>query len=411
MNRRDFLSVSMMLLAPPTDERVSREIFFHSPGKGTAVLGYAFYTQASGSDLLSLEEHWSRSDTIDVAYVRTSPDNGDTWSLATERKTGEKRPEGMLRRHLRCGYADPFSRRFLQFWVEGILPTDDPLEGMRQWNVYYSVDGEGSYQVIQHGREFNASHPLPGIYTGKNCVMLGDMPCLPITLKDGSILLPVQTTPLGPDGKLYNPTGGYTYTDVTILHGRWKGERLEWKMADPVKGDPEKCTRGMDEGTLETLADGRLILVMRGSNARKTALPGYRWVSYSRDGGWHWTTPAPWTYSSGDPFYSPSSCSQLLRHSSGKLYWLGNISSTNPRGNLPRYPFVLGEVDQDTGLLIRESLIKVDDRQPGESEILMLSSPYAREDRETKQIALHMSRMFPFPDGWMGDAYLYRINV
>jgi hypothetical protein len=71
----------------------------------------------------------------------------------------------------------------------------------------------------------------------------------------------------------------------------------------------------------------------------------------------------------------------------------------------------VGEVDQDSGLLIRESLIKVDDRQPGESEILTLSSPYAREDRQTKQIALHMTRMFAFPDGWVGDAYLYHIDV
>jgi hypothetical protein len=241
--------------------------------------------------------------------------------------------------------------------------------------------------------------------------MLGDVPCLPITLKDGSIVLPVQITPLGPDGNLYNPVGAYTCTDVAVLHARWKGKQLEWKMSDLVKGDPERSTRGMDEGTIETLADGRLILVMRGSNDQKPALPSYRWVSYSRDGGWHWTTPAPWTYAHGEAFYSPSSCSQLLRHSNGKLYWLGNISPTNPRGNRPRFPFFVGEVDQDAGRLIRDSLIQVDDRRPGESEILTLSNFYAREDRETRQIALHMTRLFAFPDGWVGDASLYRIDV
>ena len=68
-------------------------------------------------------------------------------------------------------------------------------------------------------------------------------------------------------------------------------------------------------------------------------------------------------------------------------------------------------MDQNTGLLIRDSLIVVDDRQPGESEILMLSNFYAREDRETHQIAVHMTRMFAFKDGWVGDAYLYRIDV
>ena len=249
----------------------------------------------------------------------------------------------------------PETERYLEFWNEGVLPTDDPREGLKQLNIYYSLDGV-KHQVIQQGKEFDARHPLPGVYTGKNCVMLGDVPSLPITLKDGSILLPAQITPLDADGKLYNPGGGYTYTDVAILHGRWKGKQLQWRMAELIKGDPARSTRGMIEGTLATLADGRLMVVMRGANDRKGELPGYRWISYSRDGGWHWTAPVPWTYTSGDSFYSPSSCSQLLRHSNGKLYWLGNISRTNPRVDLPRYPFYVGEVDQNTG--------SADSRQP-----------------------------------------------
>jgi hypothetical protein len=152
-------------------------------------------------------------------------------------------------------------------------------------------------------------------------------------------------------------------------------------------------------------------MVMRGSNDKKLNLPGYKWVSYSKDGGFHWTTPAPWAYDNGEPFFSPSACSQLLLHSNGKLYWLGHISATNPRGNRRRYPIYVGEVDPLSGLLIRNSLVLLDDRQPGEDEILMLYSPYAREDRETGQIAVHLSRLFAFPDGWVGDAFLYRVNV
>lgn len=139
-------------------------------------------------------------------------------------------------------------------------------------------------------------------------------------------------------------------------------------------------------------------------------MPGYKWVSYSND-GFRWTVPSPWTYQNGDPFFSPSACSQLLRHSSGKLYWLGHISAANPRGNRPRYPVYLGEVNRNSGLLIRDSLVLVDDRQPGEDEILMLYSLYCREDRETGQIAVHMSRVFALKDGWIGDAMLYRIST
>jgi hypothetical protein len=425
-----------MVLLVPSQDRVSREIFIRSPGKGTAVDACAFYTRPIGGALVSMEGRSSRYDTVDAVYLRHSTDNGRTWSEPTERKIREKRPEGTWRLAPRAGYVDPMTGRYMEFWNEAVLPTDDPMEGMRQWTIHYSVEvpgrphvgsvetvptyplptpyhpvAKGPFQVIQQGKEFNARHPLPGVYTGKNCVMLGDVPSLPITLKDGSIILPVQIAPLGPDGKLYNPGGGYTYTDVAILHARWKGNHLVWRMAELIKGDPARTTRGMIEGTLATLADGRLIVVMRGSNDRKQSLPGYRWISYSSDGGWHWTAPAPWTYTSGESFYSPSSCSQLLRHSNGKLYWLGNISATNPRGNLPRRPFYVGEVDQDTGLLIRDSLILVDDRQPGDDEILLLSNFYAREDRETHQIVVHMTRMFTFKDGWVGDAYLYRIEV
>ena len=400
-----------------THSRVTREVFVKSPGKGTAVMAFAYYTRSKGTEMISIEQRWSRSDTIDVAYYRYSKDNGHTWTDAEKRITGEKRPGGMWRLHPRGGFVDSHTGRFLEIWNEGILPSDDPLEGMRQWNVYYTISKNGGktksavHQIIHEGREFNAQHSLPGVYTGKNAVMIGDNACRPMTYRDGSILLPVQVSPLGPDGLLANPGGGYTYLDVAALHGRWQGDRLVWRMSEVIKGDPSRSTRGMDEGTIETLGDGRLIMVMRGSNDKKYDLPSYRWVSYSTDGGWKWTQPAPWTYSDGEAFYSPSACSQLLRHSSGKLYWLGNISKTNPRGNRPRYPFYAGEVDLQSGLLKRETLVVVDDRQPEEDELLTLSNFFAREDRETRQILVHMTRLFAFKDGWVGDAQLYRITV
>jgi hypothetical protein len=126
----------------------------------------------------------------------------------------------------------------------------------------------------------------------------------------------------------------------------------------------------MDEPTIEFLDKGRLLMVLRGSNDRHPELPGYRWFSVSHDGGNRWTVPQPWTYHDGGKFFSPSACSQLLRHSSGRLFWLGNITSENPRGNRPRYPFVIGEVDRVTGLLRRESVRPIDTLQPGEDPIL-----------------------------------------
>jgi len=42
---------------------------------------------------------------------------------------------------------------------------------------------------------------------------------------------------------------------------------------------------------------------------------------------------------------------------------------------------------------------------------LTLSNFFAREDCETRQILVHMTRLFAFKDGWVGDAQLYRITV
>jgi hypothetical protein len=52
----------------------------------------------------------------------------------------------------------------------------------------------------------------------------------------------------------------------------------------------------------------------------------------------------------------------------------------------------------------------VDDRQPGDDERMTLSNFAAREDRESREIVVHMTRLFAFQNGWMGDAFAYRIE-
>ena len=407
----------------PSPSDISREVFLVSPRASVAVLAASYYTRPAGTELISLHQLMSRSDTVDTAFVRTSRDNGRTWSAATAVPTLEARPGGKFRRALRGGVADPRTGRFVRFQIEGLLPTDDPLEGMRQWYVTYHVSEDGgrtwrvNEQVIQRGAEFSPSHPLPGVWIGKNCVMVGDVASVPVVLADGTLLLPVVITPLGPDGNYFNPGGGTTYTDAAVLRGRWRDDgRIDWELFSLVKGDPARSTRGMDEPTVAPLADGRLLMVLRGSNGGKPALPGRRWVAVSGDAGRTWTTPAPWTYADGGEFFSPSSCSQLVPHSSGRLFWIGNISPMNPTGNQPRTPLVIGELDLRTGLLRRETVRVVDERKEGDSPLLALSNFSAREDRETGEIVVNLSRLFerspPEPQrDWTSDAYLYRIPV
>jgi hypothetical protein len=409
--------------SPVRDPDIRREVFIRSPKPGVAVfLSTSYYPKPKGLELISMYGLIARSDTVDGAFFRRSEDNGRTWSAPVEVSTSAHRPDGTFRRVTLGGSCDPQTGRFIRFRNEAVLPTDNPLEGMRHWYVGYTVSEDGGLtnvvdeQIIQHGAEFSATHPLPGVWVGRNCVMMGDFAAVPVTLSDGTLLMPVCITPVGPDGNYFNPGGGYTYFDVAVLRGRWQADKhIAWELSSVVKGDPARSTRGMDEASLAVLADGRVLMVMRGSNDKKPALPGRRWAATSADGGRTWTQPRPWTYANGEDFYSPASSSQLLTLSSGRVFWLGNITPQNPTGNSPRYPFVVGEVDRQTGLLRQETVRIVDDRGAGETEFLQLSNFSAREDRETGGIVLHLCRFFEHTAGpvrdWTSDAYVYHLPV
>jgi len=413
IRRREFLTLAASV-ASASDADIRRELFWKAPGKGTAVMAFAYYTKPKGLDLISIEQRWSRSDTMDICYIRASKDHGRTWSEPAPRVTGEKRSDGMLRRHLRGYWVDPRQGSAIEFWMEGVLPGDDPLEGLRRWQIYYTVsrDGFATRTPVQMARQnkLPADQTLPGVFPGKNSITLGDQGSRPLAVK-GGFLLPVEITPLGPDGKLYNPGGGYTYHYSAVLHARWESKtELSWTLSEPIEGDPARTTRGALEPTIARLKDGRFLMILRGSNDRKTKLPSWRWMSTSRD-AMRWSKPEPWTYANGDPFFSPSACSQLLHHSSGRLYWIGNITPENPKGNRPRFPLVIGEVDLVSGLLRKETIRVVDTKGEKEHEALSLSNFYAREDRATREIVIHMTRLFALADGWEGDAYAYRVRV
>ena len=411
---------------------VERTKFLTTPSAGVRVNARTFYAYDSGLHLVSVHTLLSRSDTFDRAFRRFSADNGKTWSRAELVETHRESPHGVTRIYPRIGFADPTQTLLVEIELRGTLPNDDPLEGMKHWSLFYRLSRDGGRtthfdaQIRQTGDQFSATHPLPGVHIGKNSIMIGDQSCMPIFLNNGEILQPVQITPVGPDGEYYNPGGGYTYHDAAVLIGTWDAQqRLQWVVSQRVVGDPSRSTRGMLEPTIVQLPNGKILMVLRGSNHRREELPSYRWYSLSADQGRTWSEPQPWTYTDGEAFYSPSSCSQLLKHSSGRIFWIGNISDQNPRGNLPRYPLVLGEVDGDRGQLLRESLITIDERRPDDPPNLLLSNFAAREDRATNDILIHLSPINrpqnpPTPkdgdDGqesfdWTADAWLYRVSV
>lgn len=415
LTRRSLLHSAAAGLAPTA---IQRQLYRRAPAGGAAVMEYAYYTRPRGGAMLSIETHWSRSDTVDSAWYRLSEDYGRTWSDPQPRRVSKRLPTGVWRMAPRGVFPDPTTGHTLEFWQEAQLPTDDPLEGLRRWSLWYAISTGGgrtrklTRQIIQHGEGFTGRHPFPGIHIGSNCLMLGDVASTPLFLSDGSLLLPAIFPPLAAGGTLYNPANAYTYTNAAILRGYWHNGELRWTLGATIAADPAQSTRGMDEPTLALLDNGAILCILRGSNDRRPSLPGRKWISISADHGRTFSKPAPWTWSGGENFFSPSACSQLVAHSSGRLFWLGNITRDNPRGNRPRYPFVIAEVDRHYGLPLRKTVRTVDDLHPGEDPMLSLSNFYAREDRQTGAIHLHMTRLFASASKpWAGDAYLYRIPI
>jgi hypothetical protein len=306
---------------------------------------------------------------------------------------------------------DPFTGRLIAIInaldTPGLDPTvHEPPVAQETYYLRYRISADGGQSwrldepIVQAGG-FTAQHPFEGVWVGKNAIYLGDLGCIPIVTRAKRVLVPAQTTPLGPDGKLWNPSGGHTYTDVLVLIGTWtSGQRLLWRASQRVVGDPKRTTRGLIEPTLAEFPDGRILMVMRGSNGGKAdtrhELPSYKWFAVSQDGGETWSTPAPWTFEDGQPLFSPSAMSTLFRHSSGRYFWSGNLSTTNCQGNLPRWPLVVGEVDPSSLKLVHSSVLTVDTQRPEDQNRgrLDLSHFTLLEDRKTKQIILAYPRSY-----------------
>lgn len=394
---------------------ISKEVDYKSPGPGTTAYQIACYTQPAGVEKMRLRYLELRDDIYDCGLRSFSHDNGRTWPESRPYIMSEKKPHGMLRRMEDAGFIDPVNGRLVNMVIEGVLPSDTPLDGMKTWYLKYTVSEDGGRTtlvedlVMQKG--CTPEHPLECVWVGKNAVMKGTESAM-VRAPQGHLVLATMLSPVGPDGEYYNPGGGYTWTEVLILFGKWQRDgRIEWELGPRVAVDPSRSTRGLCEPTLALMPDGRILMVMRGSNDAKPQLPGHKWHSVSSDGGRTWTEPQPWHYSDGSPFFSPSSLSQLMRHSSGRYYWVGNICKQNPRGNSPRYPLVVGEVDAKGLMLVKASVTVVDDRDPAERPDLCLSNFVIHDDRETGDIVIYMTRFnLNAADLYCGDGCIYRVR-
>jgi hypothetical protein len=403
----------------------SKTLLVSAPDNKTAVWVNNFYTQGQGQELMGVMNYSGTSDVYQGWQRRYSEDNGQTWSTwAAIPDPSPATPPAVHRQYEQPGWVDPGTGRMLTMVNDAVLPTGDPLEGYYRWQLQYRVSTDGGRtnavdaQVIQQGSgsvTYTSTHPAYNVTLGTNAMFIGGVAATPIGTYQGKILVPVQIT---------RSSAGFM--DSAVLIGAWTDggsgaadKTIQWNLSQRVAlssgNSSSSYYRGLFEPTVVEMPDHRILMICRGSNQGDTGHPGRKWYSISSDGGLTWTAATAWKYANGANFFSPSSSSELLKHSNGKYYWIGNICPSNPNGNNPRYPLVIGEVNTTSLMLDQSTLVTIDTLSTGDDSTLQLSNFSAYEDRVTHEIVLQMTRYHASSStstaDYTGDSYTYRIAV
>ncbi|MDP6778834.1 MAG: sialidase family protein [Candidatus Latescibacteria bacterium] len=372
------------------------------------------------------------SDWCDAFRVRTSEDNGRTWSEWEGFEGTGTTSNGMDWEQIPFAVCHDFvGGRTLRFLFLRHLFGSGAEAIQEHFRTGKQTMFDHNYWQMSADEGRTWSEPRQLCFEDGPVLSFGDTPTQEqldanqmyggydaIPTREGTVIYPAAGTP-----HTLHDGGADEFVDaVRCFIGRWDESRstYAWEVSEPVAVPHTVSGRGLAEPTIAQLADGRLFLEVRGSTVAiepewkgKTTSPGRRWFSISEDGGRTWSPVSDLRYDTGEQFYSPSTFSKLLRHSrTGKLYWVGNITPEPPEGNLPRRPLQIAEVDEAGPSLRKDTVTVVDDYNPDEDgPELQLSNFYLFEDRETGDLEMYMTRFGEDADHWLiANAYRYRIR-
>lgn len=343
----------------------------------------------------------SASDTYLDWQMRASTDNGCTWStpMPLPDVVNQQPGGGMVtypgRAHYESRLGILYEPRMRSLWAG--LPAftfnwqshEHPCTN----HCFIVENGQESLLRYEHGPDYDPDDPFAPAFGRANRAYFGVGMAF---AEDGTAWYPLVCRP-----------SGHSQTNGGVVLMRRDANTGEWSASNQQFVAPEYSSRGLLEPDVALLRDGRLLVVMRGSNT--ATVPGHKWFTVSTDGGRTLSPVEVFCYGDGTEFYSPSSIHGFVRSTrNGRLYWLANIVAEPPDGNGPRYPLYVAEIDEDKVAVLRESLVLVDSRREGDSERLQLSNFSVIENRKTLDIEIYLTRIGEKKDHfWQGAVHKY----
>jgi hypothetical protein len=366
------------------------------------ILGPSVAYCLNSDDMLMNFDLFNASDSNTGSLLLRSSDGGETW---VEQGLIEKSyvydfKNSWVKSGYGAIYADTQAKVMLYvandtYWEENKLAS---LWRMR--TLYYRLSFDDGHTwtdkkyIIQKGSSYTSKHFIKDVEFGVN--MAASVSPLIIRADDFSLLVSVQVQMLNEDRTVLNPTG-MGYMKAGAMKAVWNQEKseYEWDIKEYVTIGLDKSVRGLYEPAFGLLGNSNVMMVMRNSNHRQSdKIIGTKYVSFSKDNGYTWTSPEMLLYDDGSVMYSSSCIPKILNHSNGNLYYIGVINDENPKGNLPRYPLCIAKIDKKTKRVIKNTVTVLDTKRSNHdsaintANVVDYSNHGVYEDKKTGNIVI-----------------------
>ncbi len=402
-----------------------------------------FYKEKDGLTRIEMWETASSDDFSDGAKERISEDNGKTW---TEwRDIYEESGFQTYGPHERNYPSDlrlfwnPVHKHYVGVGMSRFFRDGHEAAYKKMWggdcdyvsdHAHVGVvteDGKRTDWLVKYedGADFDPADPLNMEHFHRNEAF----PNPYLEIDDNGDILFAMGIPVykaceiaGVDVNEHFPSAPHILRNLMFVRGVWNGERYDFIPSRPILISDLQSSRGVDEPTVAKLDSGRILIIFRGSNYSTTAwntriepgTPGFKWYTYSDDGGKTFVPPMPWHFDDGEVIYSSASYSQLIRDSrNGKLYWVGNITGHNVYANHPRWPLCIVEVDQTYGTAKKETYTVIDTRREGETDKVQLTNFHYVQDRVSGRLEIYLTKcgQHAGEPAFSGEPWVYYVTL